>query len=339
MANPESRSVPGPAGPHLVVVPELAEEIVWRAILRAERAGRPELRASHHDRAAVAYLLPPGPGRDRAFADLAARELEELHLLAPIREAVAERPALVAAVDLVLLVRALSPGEETVTCDPPGRRVGLRVTADRFDEGARARSWARHALGHAEDCLDPTFGFEPGWERGTGGAVAERLHVLWDAAIDGRAARAGRPVFGSSRDGHRARLAALLPAGQERTAVRLVDRCWDGERPSFGTLRRWAEAPRPVSFGAGTVAAWPQGIVGPARLPGGRCPLCRFPSAVLIVPDPSVAATIAAAHPGWPAETGCCQRCHDRYRLVPSPRPRLLPRSRAGSLSDPGGPR
>ncbi len=309
------------AGPRLVVAPDLAEEVAWRAILRAERAGRLDVRARHHERAAQAYLLPPGPARDRAFGDLALRELDELGLLDPIQAAIAERPGLASRVDLVLLARALGPTGETVTCDPSTRRVGLRVTVGRFDDPTRLRAWARHALGHAEDSLDPDFGFDPAWPRQTDGASAERLHVLWDASVDGRAARAGRPILGSSPAGHRDRLAALLPPGSEAVAAALVERCWRGERPAFALLRRWAETFLAVdgatSHGATGSGETPPEAPRATLLPGGRCPLCRFPSAVLFVPDPTLAGRVAAAHPGWQVEEGLCERCHDRYRLVP----------------------
>jgi hypothetical protein len=327
----------GAGGPRLLVAPELAEEIAWRAILRAEAAGRPEVRARHHERAAAAYALPPGPARDRAFGDLAIGEVAELGLLDPLRAAVAERPDLAAGVELVLLARALGPAEETVTCDRSRRRIGLRVRVDRFDDPARLRAWARHALGHAEDSLDPSFGFEPGWELRTDGPTAERLHVLWDASVDGRAARAGRPVFGTTRQDHADRLAALLPPGHGPVAAALVERCWTGDRPDFPTLRRWAAAPLAaagVLAGDGSGAA-PDPIDRPADpavrlLPGGRCPLCRFPSVVLHEPEPPIADRIAAAHPVWRAELGCCERCHDRYRLAPPPHPRA-----AGSAAGP----
>jgi hypothetical protein len=342
---PASRSPapPGPGVPLVVLAPDLAEEIAWRAILRAERAGRPEIRARHHERAAAAYAVPPGRLRDRLFARLAADEVEELGLLEPVRTALAEHPAVAEAVEVVLLARATSRGGETVTADRAGRRAGLRALAERFDDPAGLLAWARHALGHLDDSLDPAFGFDPDWERTADGATAERLHVLWDASIDGRAARAGRPVFGSSREGCRARLAALLPPGLEPVAAALVDRCWSSERPAFADLRRWAERP-PTALGghpAGDRDDLPEarGVPAGSLLPGGRCPLCRFPSSVLHVPDPATATTIADAHPGWRPELGVCERCHDRYRLVPSPRPRPVAPVETEHRSVPGGPR
>lgn len=321
MSPPTLRVPPVTSTPRLALAPELAEEIAWRAILRAEQAGRPELRARHHERGAAAYLLPPGSARDRAFAELARQEVEELDLLAPVRAAVLERPLLAGSIDLVLLSRALGPSDETVTCDPASRRLGLRATPDRFVDPIRLRAWARHAFGHAEDSLDPSFGFEPGWERSVDPATAERLHVLWDASIDGRAAEAGRPVVGVSRDVHLGRLVGLLPPGGARTAAVLVERCWSGPRPDFETLRRWAEAPHDAGDSPPDRKAAPvphEGRCEPTLLPGRRCPLCRFPSAVLLVPSGALAASIARAHPGWQPEAGVCERCSDRYRLAPS---------------------
>ncbi|HWP62992.1 MAG TPA: hypothetical protein VNO86_05935, partial [Candidatus Binatia bacterium] len=329
-------SSPSPGRPVLVVAPDLAEEIAWRAVLRAERAGRPDARLRHHERAARAYAVPPGRIRDRLFARLAADEVEEFRLLDPVRTALAERPALGEALDVVLLARAPSPAGETVTGDRARRRAGIRAIAERFDDPAALLAWARHALGHLEDTLDPAFGFDPGWERWADGASAERLHALWDASVDGRAARAGRPVFGSSADGCRRRLVALLPPGSDAVAADLVDRCWRGDRPDFATLRAWAEGRYPTTVAPGSA---PGGRPDGSLLPAGRCPLCRFPSSVLHVPDPPTASTIAEAHPGWRPELGVCERCHDRYRLVPPPRPRLVPAAGQETPIESGGPR
>src|SRR3989337_877980 len=71
---------------------------------------------------------------------------------------------------------------------PARRRIGVSFQARRFDDPAGLRAWARHALGHTEDAIDPDFGFEPGWDGLPGrGRLAARLHALRDASIDTRA--------------------------------------------------------------------------------------------------------------------------------------------------------
>lgn len=286
----------------LRIDPSFAEALAWRALQRLEALGERDALDVHHRRAADVYTLPGGVLRERAFAALALREITDLRLLAPIADALRERPAVASRADRALVGEADGRAGEGVTCDTAGRSLGLRLTAARFDDPGELFGWCRHALGHAEDTLDPSFGFEPGWDAsGVDAALATRLHALWDVSVDGRAARAARPVPGASPARHEVAIAALLPVAYRSVATSVVERLWSGERPSFAELR--------------DLAADPARLVGAASavLPAGRCPLCSFPSGSLVVPEADLAAVIAREYPTWRRETGLCERCLDRY--------------------------
>ncbi len=301
-------------GPEIRIDPAFAEALTFPALRVLEDAGAPEPLAAHHARAGEIFALLDDPiARERRFADLARAEVAELRLLEPIGAALGERPALAAQVELILVAEAAGSAAEGVTCDGGRRTLGIRVLARRFDKPALLRAWCRHAFGHAEDTLDPSFGYEAGWERALDGGPAERLHALWDVSIDGRAAAADRPCAGASPERHKAALAALLPGGWGSVAGPAVEVLWRGPRPAFPELRAWALDPAALAAAVGCEPSVAPGT----RLPAGRCPLCAFPSATLAIPPAAIADAIRAEYPAWRPERGVCERCLDRYILAP----------------------
>lgn len=297
----------------LRVEPPLAEALAWRALTRLEAAGEPGPLAEHHRWAAPLYELDEGPARDAAFRRLGEREVLELGVLEPLEAAFAERADLVERIEQLLVGEAAGSAQEGATCDRGGRRIGLRALLHRFDDPGRLRAWARHALAHAADTLDPAFAWEPGWDEGAAGAgpIAERLHLLWDISIDGRAWRGDLPADPVAAETARARhetvLARLFPGAGAAALGALVERLWSGDRPTFPELRAWAGEPGQLG---------PEASAADGRLAPGRCPLCSFPSHDLTVPDPAVAADVAREYPRWRPSQGLCGRCLDRYAFA-----------------------
>ena len=291
--------------------PALAEVVVFRALSHPELIA-PERVAGHRRRIDLLYSSSEPFGRDAAFGRLAVEEFEALDLFRPIRQALAERPALAATVRVVLLGSANGRLEEGVTCEPAGARLGIRVESRRFDDPGSLLAWARHALGHGEDTLDPVFDFDPGWEeavrRRLGSVTIGRLHRLWDVTVDSHLSKAGRLVAEPALGRHRAAIATDLPGVASPAIGHVVEYLWEGPRPTFPTLRAWAERPLELLRVAAPGEA--------ARLRPDRCPLCGFPSPDVIQPDTRVAALVSAAYPEWCPEDGLCGRCTDRFRFA-----------------------
>lgn len=304
---------PSTPGISLRVEPDLAEAAVFAALRRRE-AVDPGAILAHRARTEPIYGLADAAERDEAFGRQAVHEFELLRLALPVVEALGERPALSARLRVVLLATARGRHDEGVTCEPGGEHLGVRLEAARFDDAAGLLAWARHVLGHAEDTLDPEFGFEPGWNAPGGGrAVAApaqaRLHRLWDVGVDGRLAADGRlPDALETFRRHRAALAAELPGLDGAAVDALAAQLWSGPRPSFGDLLAWAARP------ARLVSDLLPGLVVAAR--PDRCPLCGFPGLDVVTPDGEVSAAVAADYPAWRPADGLCSRCTDRYRLV-----------------------
>lgn len=287
--------------------PAVAEAAV-RAVLSA--AG-PAVFEAHRLRSDPLYEIVDPAARDAAFAALAVAEFGELALAAPLLTAIAERPVLAGSVHVLLIGQAGGRHDEGVTCEPAGQHLGVRIDPERFARRAELLHWARHAMGHAEDTLDPSFGFERGWDEGPGArgtAAASRLHRLWDVTVDSRLAAAGHVPSAVARARHRDVLAADLPDVTPAIIEAALARLWGGPRPAFGELAAWAARPASLVL---TVAP------GAGSLPRpDRCPLCGFPAGDVVPPDPVLAGAVTHDYPAWRPELGLCGRCADRYRFA-----------------------
>ncbi len=302
---------PAPAVPALRVDPAFAEAVVWRVLTVAGTRTADAL-AAYRRRSEPVYGLVDPITRDAAFAQLAVDEFERLALAGPLRRAISERPAVADRVRIVLVGDARGRSDEGITWEPGGAHLGIRVDGDRFGDPGELLAWARHALGHAEDTLDPAFGFTPGWEEAADGRLAygtqARLHRLWDVTVDARLAAAGLLVDGSAPQRHYERLAADLPGVGADTIDAVFGFLWDGQRPAFVQLLAWAA--RPIELVA-VAAPGDPGLPRPDR-----CPLCRFPSDDVVAPTEPIAALVAADYPAWRPDIGLCGRCTDRYRFA-----------------------
>lgn len=310
-AAPAGRPEPPATGMRVRVDPSLAERAVWRAI-RGGQAPRGAL-AEHRRRAEAAYGVEDPGAREAAFERAAQAEFEVLGLAGPLWTAVAERPELAARVRLLLIGEARGRADEGITCDPEAEHVGFRVEARRFDDPAGLLGWARHAVGHARDTLDPDFHYERDWQdrRRVSGAAEGRVHRLWDISVDARLAAEGLLDPAPARRRHEAVIAADLPGvGAEALAAAFAS-LWDGPRPSFPELLAFAAEP------ADLVRLTAPGAPDVPR--PDRCPLCHFPSDDVVPPEPWLAESVQREYPAWRPADGLCGRCADRSRFIARP--------------------
>lgn len=302
---------PMPVAPGLRVDPTFAEAVV-RHVLSAADTRTAESLTAYRRRSEAVYGMDDPVTRDAAFSQLAVSEFERLGLAEPLRRAITERPVVADRVRIILVGDARQRSDEGITWEPGGVHLGIRVDGTRFSDPDDLLAWARHALGHAEDTIDPSFGFTPGWDETAEGRIASgtqaRLHRLWDVTVDSRLAADGLLLDASAPRRHSERIGADLPGVTATSVDAVFGLLWDGPRPTFGQLLAWAA--RPVEL----VAAACPGVVGQPR--PDRCPLCRFPSEDVIAPATEIAALVAVDYPEWRLELGLCGRCTDRYRFA-----------------------
>lgn len=300
-----------PVKPALRIDPAFAEAVVWRVLSRADVRTAGALDA-YRRRSEPVYELTDHASRDAAFSELAIGEFERLGLAEPLQRAIRERPAVADRVRIILIGDARGRSEQGITWEPGGAHLGIRVDASRFVDPDGLLAWARHAFGHAEDTIDPAFGFRPGWEDTAEGRIASatqaRLHRLWDVTVDARLAAAGRIAPGPTLRRHHSAIAGDLPGLGAGSVEAVMTLLWERPRPTFADLLRWAERPSELV----RVAAPDE----PERPRPDRCPLCMFPSDDVMPPGKAVATLVSGEYPAWREELGLCGRCTDRFRWL-----------------------
>jgi hypothetical protein len=276
--------------------PRLVEEALGHA-LRA----RPEGRLFYPERERIERATAPD---DRARA-LRAHDREwfaRLGLDTPVARALGEQPAVADGIARCVVERAgcrRDAGAELVVRPrgpwaPPaaGRLVRIRLEPDMLLVPARLLGFIRRAIQRVADLLDPRFGRAP-W---TGTPAARAAYrVVWDVTVDGRLMRRGllpRTVRAARR---REFLAAFRGLGPQ--AVLAFTRFFIDPAPTHAALLEFVDR-----------AA---GVTG--RL---HCPVCGRATAALGAVTGlagAIVAEIAADHPGWRVEDGCCPACEEAY--------------------------
>jgi hypothetical protein len=290
----------------------LVEEVVLRAI-----TGHPDERPFRRARNKL-YVVPEDQ-RDHAFGEFHATWFERLGLGGPINGALAELPLLAAACARCVVTRAATRQDEgadmLVASDAEGaaaRTVLIRLCVSSFDDADNLLATLRAELLHVADMVDPTFGYQPALPPTDGGPSYERLlrdryRALWDVSVAGRLARRG--VVGTQAEAHACgAFMVAFPMLSGEVVDATFHRFFSGAAHTHADLVAFAAAPR------GEQAA--------ERLaPGGRCPLCRFPT---YAPEPTpealpepVVQCILADFPAWRSDNGLCSQCADLYRSRP----------------------
>ncbi|MDR7480900.1 MAG: hypothetical protein QN203_00125 [Armatimonadota bacterium] len=293
---------------------ELVEAVVQRELARRWQAGERHWHERYRKAADRLYVLHPEPAaRAAAFHRLHAGLFDELGCGRPVVQAL-ERARVPATV--VLVARARTPDEEEADLTDEGATLGLRIMAERFGTPDLERL-LDHELGHVADIVDPVFEYG---RAAIGGPVAQglvgaRFGLLWDCVVDGRTARAGRTPL-RTRQEYDTALPRLFPQVPSAAAAVVVGRLWDGMRPTFDELVRFAVDPHALARWSGVHLDQDEGPGGWSG-PGAPCPLCRFPTHAWASPVPEgIVALIATDFPGWSPAEGACERCVERYAVA-----------------------
>ncbi len=296
----------------LIYQPALVEEAVFLALMNhpdAERFERERVRL---------YELKDAEARDLAFQDFHWKWFSDLGLDDPIVKAVGEQPILESSVKHCLAAQAPGKREESaelfVSHDEKlsaeeRRTVSIFLRPESLLDPSALLTFLRHELTHITDMLDPAFGYEPALPPAEGGPTHDRLlkdryRCLWDATIDGRMVRRG---WGAAqlRAERFDEFRSLFPMFGEESES-LFSRFFDQEPHTHAELVALILEPRALTG------------VSEAPHPGGRCPLCGFPTFAFEPAPESLPANvvdrIARDFPRWRPSHGLCRQCADLYR-------------------------
>ncbi|MBI3974856.1 MAG: hypothetical protein HY334_00515, partial [Armatimonadetes bacterium] len=293
--------------------PDLLESAVEHVLRQRREAGDRAADESYRRAADRIYALYDQPeARRAAFGALHARLFEEMGCGKSVAEAAGGVAGRMAE---VLVTRAWTRPEEGIELGSDGRTLGVRILPARFASPAELPRFLRHEFGHVADMVDEAFGYGSGVGEVVGRMSrlrGDRFGLLWDCTIDGRAARAGEfPLHAPQElEAECARLYPALPPGAPSAVVR---RLWEGERPTYATLVRWATDPAALAAWVGSAAEPEGGAVAPLGTP---CPLCGF-STYAWGPaiDPEVEQLIQTDFPAWRRRDGACARCVEAYTV------------------------
>lgn len=290
----------------------LVEEAVFLAV-----GAHPAARRFDRERNRV-YKLRDIEERDRAFQELHGKWFSELGLSDPIDRAVSEQPLLCSSVKGCLVARAPGKREEGAELfvspeerlgEKERRTVSIFLRPESLLDPSALLAFLRHELMHIGDMLDQAFGYERELPPAEGGPTHDRLlreryRVLWDATIDGRMVRRGwaSEQLRAERFGEFCQTFRMF--GEESET--LFSRFFDQEPHTHGELVAFVLDPRGVIE------------IPEAPHPGGRCPLCKFPT-YTFEPDPERLSPetldqITHDFPRWRPSQGLCRQCADLYR-------------------------
>jgi len=295
--------------------PELVEAVVQRELARRLQAGESHWYERYRKAADRLYMLHPEPEiRAAAFRSLDAKFFDELGCGRPVVQAL-ERAQI--PCNTVLVVRARTHDEEGADLTDDRTTLVLRIVVDRFGTPDLERL-LDHELGHVADIVDPAFGYGRASVDNTAARrlLGARFGLLWDCVVDGRTAREGREPL-RAREAYVERFSELFPEFPPAAAEAVVSRLWDGMRPTFDELVRFATDSHALACWSGIPLE--QGPEPGARepVPGAPCPLCGFPTYTWVSPVPeNIAALIATDFPGWSPEEGACERCVECYAVT-----------------------
>ncbi len=296
----------------IIFEPTLVEEVVLRTI-----GGHPDQRNFRRERNRL-YLIADWDVREQTFQKFHTSWFERLGFGHPIHVALRELPILAHTCTRCVVASAATRHDEgadlLVTTNIAGadeRTVLIRVRPPTFDDAEEFLALLRTELLHVADMVDPAFGYEPKLPSTDGGPTCERLlrdryRSLWNVSVAGRLVRRAVAPAGA-RESAQLAFAAAFPMLGAATDTAFA-RFFDGFALTHAELLAFATAPRLQQAGG----AFP---------PGGRCPLCRFPT---YAPEPApeqlpgaVIERIVGDFPDWHATDGLCSQCADLYRARP----------------------
>jgi hypothetical protein len=179
--------------------PNLVEQTVFLAARRDAR-----LECDLHQAVDPFYKMADEEGRSRAFREVTGEFFRRLHLDRIVPSFVAERPLIGQHIRACVVFEAahgkaqsadVFVKEESAGGEQTQRTLVIRLCPESLLDAARLAPWLRRELLHAEDMVDPVFGYsvndiagEPHERR----LVLDRYRVLWDIYVEARLVREGR---------------------------------------------------------------------------------------------------------------------------------------------------
>jgi hypothetical protein len=236
------------------VTPRLAwaPDLVENAVLAAEPSmTRDERRLFRRERDNL-YGIGDVDRREQEFGRLHRRWFTTLGLHEAAERSITESldGMGIAEGRVIRAVSSRDEGADLVDSVVPGATslsavLVVRLRPEALLRADAVRALLSHELMHVRDMLDPAFGYERALPRDTGPLtetmLRDRYRVVWDATIDGRLTRAGRP--GRSCRSERRQEFETTFAMLGTAAGEAFEAWFNHERPTHQDLLAFARAP------------------------------------------------------------------------------------------------
>lgn len=293
------------------------EDLVETSVLlsaKGRRSGIPpmQIRRFHFEREKLYSILDPDERND-AFFRLHLEWFREWGLEERLMEGVREFPLLERALAVLAFRQARGKkdeGSELYVNSANEKNGVVAIQIERLLDQENLMPFLRHELMHLEDMVDPAFEYSPetpavgGPAAGPERLLIERYRLLWDISIDGRL-RNSCPVAGRRQETYSSQFEAAFAFWPEAQRRERFNALWLGPRPAHRQLLEMAAGPRAVREDR--------------PFPGGRCPLCGFPThswADRSRMGEGIQRRIVSEFPDWEADQGACTRCIEMYEAA-----------------------
>ncbi|MBI3781624.1 MAG: hypothetical protein HY278_11310 [candidate division NC10 bacterium] len=310
--------------------PLLAETVVLQEIARRQELGDPALFREYHVAADPLYHRRPD-ARDAAFQRLHAQFFTTLGFAEILQAELRRFPSIEAQASEVIVALAAGSHEEGADLSiekangngQPAKRVGIRLTPDRFLDLPSLQRYLHHELLHIVDLLDPEFGYEgeirlavvsPADEN----IIRNRYRLLWCLSVDARLAFAGREPL-ADRETRRREFDAQYRKFAPAVRAAIFERLWQPLPLSHRLLLQMATGSEALLRLAGDAGQTRSESPRRVPLPGSPCPLCRFPSYHFVedhtILDSALVTEIRRDFPSFRVDDSLCERCLEVYTL------------------------
>ncbi len=301
--------------------PYIVEEVVFLKLRGLESSGNLELYDEFHRLSDKIYELSDEDERSDGFIELNREFFNKLGFSEAVREVVDEFPELsekkIAEIHIRKVTSLMDMGSNLAD---EKRKTIIRVFPEQFMDIACLKKFIRHEMMHVVDMLDEKFGYKDG-KLSTLPAeetiMRDRYKLFWDIFIDNRLERRGKETVQSKngRFGEFERLYVRLPSEKKKA---VFEGLWKEENLTHDKAVELARDTVKLVATYGGTSIEGEEETKKVLIPGGPCPLCRFPTHSWIDAsslDEQLIQLIRADFPDWQVDDGICDRCTECYTV------------------------
>lgn len=299
--------------------PYMVEEIVFLKLGEIEGTEKAYLYEEFHNLSDGIYEVSDEDERFDRFVELNKEFFNKLGFSEAVREIADEFPELKEKIEEIHIRKVITPTDEGSDI-VDRKRVVIRLFTEQFMDIPQLKKFLRHELMHVVDMLDERFGYKEGRLAKLPveeTILTDKYKLYWDIFIDSRLYRRGKETIKSKseRFGEFGRLYLNLPP-EEKKAV--FEGLWNEENLTHDKAVELANDTNKLVVTYGGIQQGGGEEVKKILIPGGPCPLCKFPTHNWINTsslDERIIQSVRADFPDWQVDDGICDRCTECYTV------------------------